>query len=95
MSCDAVVTGAERNQQHSEESEPPTAIREQLDRSRLILGCRKDQIWHLIGMRFSLNDIALRSPAEPSFPPIQEPPDPPENPEAPLRQPDPAEPAEI
>jgi hypothetical protein len=27
MPCDAVVTGAERNQQHSKGSEPPTAIR--------------------------------------------------------------------
>jgi hypothetical protein len=46
-------------------------------------------------MRFNLDDIMLRSLAEPSFPPIQEPPDPPENPDAPVREPDPAEPGEI
>jgi hypothetical protein len=58
--------------------------------------CRKAKSGISIGMRFNLNDdFALRSPAEPSFPPIQEPPDPPENPDAPVREPDPAEPAEI
>jgi hypothetical protein len=46
-------------------------------------------------MRLNLDDIILRSPAEPSFPPIQEPPDPPENPDAPVREPDPTEPGEI
>ena len=53
------------------------------------------RILHLNGMQLTLNDVALRSPAEPSFPPIKEPPDPPENPHAPVREPDPAEPAEI
>jgi hypothetical protein len=37
----------------------------------------------------------LRSPAEPSPPPIKEPPNPPENPEAPVREPDPEEPEQI
>lgn len=37
----------------------------------------------------------LRSPAEPSPPPIQEPPNPPENPDVPVREPDPAEPNQI
>lgn len=39
--------------------------------------------------------IDLRSPAEPSPPPIQEPPNPPENPDVPVREPDPAEPNQI
>lgn len=42
----------------------------------------------LAGYRF-------RSPAEPSPPPIKEPPNPPENPDAPVREPDPDEPGQI
>jgi len=37
----------------------------------------------------------LRAPAEPSPPPIKEPPNPPENPDAPVREPDPEEPEQI
>jgi hypothetical protein len=46
-------------------------------------------------MQFNLDHVVLRSPAEPSPPPIKEPPDPPENPDAPVREPDPTEPAQI
>lgn len=51
--------------------------------------------WHLSGMQFELNDIALRTPAEPSPAPVKEPLAPPENPDAPVREPDPTEPAQI
>jgi len=37
----------------------------------------------------------LRMPAEPTLPPIQEPPTPPENPDMPLREPDPDMPNQI
>jgi hypothetical protein len=37
----------------------------------------------------------LRTPAEPSPPPIKEPPNPPENPDAPVREPDPGDPGQI
>jgi hypothetical protein len=46
-------------------------------------------------MRHDLDHIDLRSPAEPSPPPIQEPPNPSENPDVPVREPDPAEPNQI
>jgi hypothetical protein len=46
-------------------------------------------------VRCELDGMDLRSPAEPSPPPIQEPPDPPENPDVPVREPDPAEPNQI
>jgi hypothetical protein len=46
-------------------------------------------------MKFKPSQIAFRSPAEPSPPPIQEPPEPPENPDVPIREPDPAEPNQI
>jgi hypothetical protein len=36
-----------------------------------------------------------RSPAEPTLPPITEPPDPPENPDVPVYEPDPEEPNQI
>ena len=39
--------------------------------------------------------VELRSPAEPSPPPIKEPPSPPENPDAPVREPDPDDPDQI
>lgn len=51
--------------------------------------------WHLSGMQFTLNDIALRTPTEPSPHPVREPPAPPENPDVPVREPDPTEPAQI
>ncbi len=50
---------------------------------------------HLTLMQFTLTNLILRSPADPSPPPIKEPPDSPENPNAPVREPDPTEPAEI
>jgi hypothetical protein len=53
------------------------------------------RILHLSVMPCDLNDTSLRSPAEPSPPPIKEAPDSPENPEAPVREPDPTEPTEI
>jgi hypothetical protein len=53
------------------------------------------RIWHLSDMEIKPKAIALRSPADPSPPPIKEPPDPPENPDAPVREPDPTEPAQI
>jgi hypothetical protein len=37
----------------------------------------------------------LRAPAEPTLPPIQEPPTPPENPDMPAREPDPDVPNQI
>jgi len=37
----------------------------------------------------------LRMPAEPTLPPIQEPPTPPENPDMPVREPDPDMPNQI
>lgn len=37
----------------------------------------------------------LRTPAEPSLPPVQEPIDPPENPDVPVREPDPEDPGQI
>jgi hypothetical protein len=37
----------------------------------------------------------MRTPADPTPPPIKEPPQPPENPDAPVREPDPDEPAQI
>jgi hypothetical protein len=37
----------------------------------------------------------LRTPAEPSPPPIKEPPNPPDNPDAPVREPDPDDPQQI
>jgi hypothetical protein len=46
-------------------------------------------------MELNITSTVFRSPAEPSPPPIQEPPDPPENHEAPVREPDPTEPAQI
>jgi hypothetical protein len=46
-------------------------------------------------VRRQRDDMDLRSPAEPSPPPIQEPPNPPENPDVPVREPDPAEPNQI
>jgi len=53
------------------------------------------RIRHLSHMQFTANSVCLRAPAEPSPPPIKEPPDPPENPDAPVREPDPTEPAQI
>jgi len=41
------------------------------------------------------SQVELRSPAEPSPPPIKEPPSPPENPDAPVREPDPDDPDQI
>jgi len=38
---------------------------------------------------------ALRTPAEPSVPPIQDPIDPPENPDVPVREPEPDDPGQI
>jgi hypothetical protein len=82
-------------------NEPPIAIRKRcgIGPDEFYEGdiqCRKAKFGISIGMRLNLNDdFALRSPAEPSFPPIQEPPDPPENPDAPVREPDPTEPGEI
>jgi hypothetical protein len=38
---------------------------------------------------------SLRTPPEPSPPPIKEPPDPLENPDAPVREPDPDQPAQM
>jgi len=37
----------------------------------------------------------LRTPPEPSPPPIKEPPNPPESPDAPVREPDPDDPEQI
>lgn len=42
------------------------------------------------------NNFLLRIPSDPMPPPVKEPPpDDPENPDAPVREPDPAEPAQI
>jgi hypothetical protein len=38
---------------------------------------------------------SLRTPAEPTFPPIQDPIDPPENPDVPIREPEPDDPGQI
>ena len=37
----------------------------------------------------------MRTPSEPSPPPIQDPPSPPENPDVPVREPDPEDPGQI
>lgn len=55
-------------------------------------------VWHLKAMQRNLDfaaEYALRSPAEPVIPPIQEPIDPPENPDVPVREPDPEDPGQI
>ena len=41
------------------------------------------------------SSLALRTPAEPTFPPIQEPNDPPDNPDVPVREPEPDDPGQI
>jgi len=43
----------------------------------------------------SILPMKFRIPADPSPPPIKDPPDPPENPDVPVREPDPEEPNEI
>lgn len=53
------------------------------------LAIPSSRILHLSVMPCDLNDTSLRSPAEPSPPPIKEPPVPPENPDATVREPDP------
>lgn len=56
------------------------------------------RLLHPIAMHPTIlfSDFALRTPAEPTPPPIQEPPDPPENPDVvPIREPDPEQPGEI
>jgi hypothetical protein len=54
-------------------------------------------IGHLNSVRLILPQLeyALRIPAEPSPPPIQDPIDPPENPDVPVREPEPDDPGQI
>jgi hypothetical protein len=40
-------------------------------------------------------ELKMRTPAEPTYPPIHQPIDPPENPDVPVREPDPEDPNEI
>jgi hypothetical protein len=47
-----------------------------------------------LSLNYDLN-YASRGPAEPSLPPVQEPPAPPENPDMPVREPDPDMPNQI
>lgn len=50
---------------------------------------------HLRGMNPTLENVWARTPAEPTFPPVQDPIDPPENPDVPVREPDPEDPGQI
>jgi hypothetical protein len=61
-----------------------------------------EEVWHQTSMLReqretmpALIDQYLRTPAEPSPPPIKEPPNPPENPDAPVSEPDPDDPGQI
>ena len=57
--------------------------------------------WKFLHLSWMLSQIAclagfsLRTPPEPSPPPIKEPPDPPDNPDAPVREPDPDAPGQM